>query len=98
MIEPTSRYATLPQLTFVTPDGRIITYLARRFVPQPGSIPVQGGATVQQSDRNRLDLIAARTLQQPELFWRIADANDAMDPFDLTRTPGCVLRVPSPQV
>jgi hypothetical protein len=98
MIEPTSRYATLAQLTWVAPDGRTITYLARRIVPQPGSIPIQGGATVQQSDRNRLDLIAARTLQQSELFWRIADANGAMDPFDLTRTPGSVLRVPTPQV
>jgi nucleoid-associated protein YgaU len=46
---------------------------------------------VKQSDR--LDLIAARTLGDPLLFWRIADANDAMNPFDLlTRR---ALRIPT---
>lgn len=98
MSAPTSRYAGLPHLIYVTPEGRIIVYLARRIVPQPLSIASQGGYTVQQSDRDRLDLIAARTLRQPELFWRIADANNAMNPFDLTLTPGLVLRVPAPQV
>jgi len=98
MLDPTSRYAGLPRLVYVTPEGRTIVYLSRRIVPQPESIPSQGGVTVQQSDRDRLDLIAARTLRQPELFWRIADANEAMNPFDLTVPPGLVLRVPTPQV
>jgi nucleoid-associated protein YgaU len=42
---------------------------------------------------DRLDLIAARTLGDPLLFWRIADANLALDPFDLVE-PGRALTVP----
>lgn len=99
MIDSTSRYAGLPKLTYTTPDGRVIVYLSRRFVPQPGSIPSQGQVTVQQSEHDRLDLVTARTpIRQPELFWRIADANEAMNPFDLTRPAGRTLRVPAPQV
>jgi len=46
---------------------------------------------------DRLDLITARTLSDPEQFWRIADANDAMDPTDLTNEPGSRLRIATPQ-
>jgi len=51
--------------------------------------------TVSQGDR--LDLITARTLGDPEQYWRICDANEAMNPPDLTDEPGEVLRVPVPQ-
>ena len=47
---------------------------------------------------DRLDLIAARTLGDPEQFWRVCDANDAMNPVILTEEPGRTLRVPVPQV
>ena len=33
---------------------------------------------------DRLDLITARTLGDPEQFWRVCDANDALDPAELT--------------
>ena len=98
MLNATSRYAGLPHLVYTTPEGRSIVYLSRRIVPQPETIPSQSVVTVQQSERDRLDLIASRTLRQPQLFWRIADANEAMDPFRLTFPAGCVLRVPAPQV
>ena len=32
-----SRYYGTSTLTYVTPDGETITYLARRIVPQPGA-------------------------------------------------------------
>jgi hypothetical protein len=51
--------------------------------------------TVAQSDR--LDLIASRTLGDSEQFWRVADANNAMHPLDLTEVVGRVLRIPLPQ-
>jgi nucleoid-associated protein YgaU len=53
--------------------------------------------TVTEGDR--LDLIAFRTLGDPEIFWRICDANDAMNPFDLVADGeiGRKLRVPIPQ-
>jgi hypothetical protein len=49
--------------------------------------------TVAQSDR--LDLITYRTLGDPEAFWRVADANNAMNPTELEQ-PGVTLRIPIP--
>jgi hypothetical protein len=46
---------------------------------------------VRQEDR--LDLIAARILGDPEQFWRVCDANNAMDPLELTARPGRMIRV-----
>ena len=95
MFDPTSRYASLPTATYVTPDGRTVTYVRRRFLPQGDTLPLLTEVTVTQGDR--LDLITARTLGDPEQFWRVADANDALDPVDLTDEPGSTLRVPIPQ-
>jgi hypothetical protein len=59
-------------------------------------MPLLVEVTVTQGDR--LDLITARTLGDPEQFWRICDANNAMNPFALTAEPGRVLRVAMPQM
>lgn len=95
MFENTSRYYNLAERSYTTPDGRVILYKERRFLPQGKDLPLLVEVTVGQSDR--LDLIAYRTLGQPELFWRVCDANDAMDPFLLTAEPGRKLRVAIPQ-
>ncbi|HXU45668.1 MAG TPA: hypothetical protein VN783_09085 [Thermoanaerobaculia bacterium] len=94
MFAQNSRYYNIPDLTYTAPSGQKIRYKARRFLPEGRSLPLQSIAIVAQSDR--LDLIAYRTLGNPELAWRIADANDAMDPFDLTAVPGRVLGIPRP--
>jgi hypothetical protein len=96
MFEPTSRYASLETATYVAPDGQQYTYVRRRFLPQGENQPLLVEVTV--SDGDRLDLIAARTLGDPEQFWRVCDANNAMHPFDLVAEPGAVLRVAIPQV
>ena len=43
---------------------------------------------------DRLDILAARFLADPILFWMIADANGAEDSSDLTATPGRAIRIP----
>ncbi len=96
MFETNSRYASLETATFTGPDGKTITYVRRRFLPQGESQPLLVEVTVSEGDR--LDTIAARTLGDPEQFWRICDANNAMNPFDLVAEPGAVLRVTVPQV
>jgi hypothetical protein len=96
MFEPTSRYANLKTAAYTAADGREITYVRRRFLPQGESQPLLVEATV--IDGDRLDLITSRTLGDPEQFWRVADANNAMNPVDLTGEPGRILRVPIPQV
>jgi hypothetical protein len=47
-------------------------------------------------DGQRIDSIAAATLGAPGLFWRICDANDALNPFDLMTRPGQIISVPMP--
>lgn len=96
MFEPTSRYYSRPTATYTMPDGRVVTYVRRRFLPRGERLPLLVEATV--IDGDRLDLITARTLGDPEQFWRVADANNAMNPFDLTKEPGAIVRVPIPQV
>jgi hypothetical protein len=95
MFKPTSRYYALEEVSLTTADGRIITYKRRRFLPDGEKMPLLVEVTVTEGDR--LDLITARTLGDPEQFWRICDANNAMDPLDLTAEVGTVVRVPVPQ-
>ena len=95
MFDPDSRYARLSTATRMEADGRVVSYVRRRFLPQGSSLPLLVEVQVAQGDR--LDLIAYRTLGDPTHSWRICDANDAMDPADLTADLGRSLRVPVPQ-
>lgn len=95
MFDPTSRYYSIETATYERDDGTTISYVRRRFLPQGDQLPTLVEVTV--SDEDRLDLIAARTLGNAEHFWRIADAEKAMNPFTLEEEPGRSLRVPIPQ-
>jgi hypothetical protein len=95
MFDPTSRYAQIETATTTLPDGRTVAYVKRRFLPQGRAQLLLAEATVLPGDR--LDLIAARTLGDAESFWRICDANDAMNPDDLESPTGRALRVPVPE-
>lgn len=96
MLEHTSRYDALETATYTAPDGRVIAYKRRRFLPQGEKMQLLVEVTVSEGDR--LDLITARTLGDPEQFWRICDANNTMNPFDLTAELGRTLRVPVPHM
>jgi hypothetical protein len=97
MFESSSRYSSLETATCTLPDGRIVAYKRRRFLPRGEEMDLLVEVTVTEGDR--LDLIAARTLGDPEIFWRVCDANDAMNPFDLVEDSeiGHKVRVPIPQ-
>ena len=94
MFTPASRYYTLENAT-IERDGRKIVYKRRRFLPQGDEMSLLAEVVV--IDGDRLDLITARTLGDPEQFWRVCDANNAMNPFDLTQPIGRRLRIPIPQ-
>lgn len=92
-----SRYYGFSTLTYTSPDGVTVSYLARRYVPQPGA---QNFATVAQHTvvhGDRLDLLAAKYLGDPLLYWLMCDANGATAPDELVRTPGSVVNITMPQ-
>ncbi len=96
MFDPTSRYYQLEQATYTRADGTEVRYVRRRFCPPGAALPLLVAVVVTEGDR--LDLITARTLGDPLQFWRVADANNALYPFDLLAEVGRELRVPVPQV
>jgi hypothetical protein len=91
---PSSRYASVPTAR-IDIDGVAVVYVRRRFVPQPESLSVFGAHTVTQGER--LDHIASQYLGDPELFWRICDANRALRPAELTDTIGRRLALALPE-
>jgi hypothetical protein len=95
MFDPTSRYYALETTTLTLPDGRQVAYKRRRFVPDGATLPLLTEVTVVDADR--LDLITARSLGDPQAFWRVCDANNVLDPFELTDEVGRTIRVPIPQ-
>jgi hypothetical protein len=92
-----SRYYGSSTLQYTAPHGQAVTYLARRFVPQPGAPNYSTVAqhTVRQGDR--LDLLAANYLGDPLMFWLLCDANGAVRPNALVETLGKVLNITTPQ-
>jgi hypothetical protein len=91
---PNSRYHGVPTKIFVAPDGRSIVYLARRFLPAADELSLVREHVVVEGDR--LDNLAARYLGDPELFWRVADGNNAMRAGALTEEVGRRLRMTHP--
>jgi hypothetical protein len=91
-----SRYQTTPTTTLTDASGTQIVYLQRRLVAQPASFRLLRFHGVVSSESGRLDNIAAGELGDPELFWRLCDANGALDPAELTATIGRRLRIALP--
>ena len=92
---PNSRYHTTPTATLVTSDRRTITYLRRRFVPPPERFATLREHTVVQGDR--LDRLAAQHLGDPEIYYRLCDANGTLRPDELIETVGRRIRVTLPE-
>lgn len=92
---PNSRYQGVAVAVYTRTDGTAIAYLTRRLVPQPEAFATISEHAVVEGER--LDHIADRYFGDPELFWRIADANGALRPEALIEMPGRRLRVTLPQ-
>ena len=96
MFEPTSRYYNIEDAKMKRKeDGAFILYKRRRFLPPLEKTALLAPEIVVAAG-DRLDLIAARTIGDPELFWRICDVNDKMHPAELTAESGTVLKIPLP--
>jgi hypothetical protein len=91
----TSRYNSVETTQLVTPDGKTIVYLRRRRIAQPEAF-----FTLQEHqviEGERLDNITSQFLGDPEQFWRLCDANNAMEPNELTDTAGRIIRITLPE-
>ncbi|MCK9495118.1 MAG: LysM domain-containing protein [Dehalococcoidia bacterium] len=92
--EQNSRYYGLPIARYERPGADPIPYVRRRFIPPVERYTEVERHHVQQGDR--IDRLAAHYLGDPERYWQIADANAAMDPADLTATPGDQISITLP--
>lgn len=95
LFSPSSRYNGIETAKLFTAEGEEIIYLRRRFVPQPERFATLREHLVTEGDR--LDNIAAQHLGDPELFWRLCDANRALRPEELTEEIGRRLRITLPE-
>jgi hypothetical protein len=80
-IPDNSRYRHVGITTAMAADGTLVVCFQRRFVPHPQRLATQTELQVTAGDR--LDNLAARYHDDPELFWQIADANRAMRAAEL---------------
>lgn len=92
---PPSRYSGIETATLKTSDGRTLVYLRRRLLPSSDRFQLLLEHLVVEGER--LDNIAAKYMDDPEAFWRLADSNDAMRPEELTEKPGRSLRITLPE-
>jgi hypothetical protein len=90
-----SRYYYTKTSRLEDATGREFVYLQRRFIPPPERFALLFEHTV--TDGERLDNIAAELLGDPEQFWRICDANNAIAPEELVETRGRRLRITLPE-
>lgn len=95
MFDSNSRYVKISTASLIDSNGREIAYIRRRFLPRSDDLPLLVEVTVTQGDR--LDLLTARAIGDPEQFWRACDASNAMNPSDLTGETGRKIRIPIPQ-
>jgi hypothetical protein len=89
-----SRYQGFATLAVQLEDGREVTYLRQRLLPDPDRFTLVAEHVVSEGDR--LDNIATVALGDPELSWRIADSSRAMRPGELTERIGRRLKISLP--
>ncbi len=90
-----SRYRGLPLLMHVDARGVEHVYIGPRLVPQPEALAEVGQYEVREGDR--IDNVAGQVFGDPELYWRIADANRVLTPGELTERIGRRLRITLPE-
>lgn len=95
MFSLTSRYRDIETVEFVMPDGRKVKYVRRRIVPAAERFALLQEHLVAGGER--LDNITAQYLGDPEQFWRICDANNVIDPAELTQHIGQRIRITLPE-
>ncbi len=92
MFTVNSRYHLVDTAKWRDANDQEVIFLRRRFIPLPKESLLEVEHVVTQDER--LDHIAAKYLGDPEQFWNLCDANNAMRADELTNTIGRRLRIP----
>ncbi len=90
-----SRYHSTGTATLEQVNKAPIAYLKRRFIAPPERFAVIQEHTVVEGDR--VDNLAAQYLGDPELYWRLCDANGVMRPDALTENAGDKIAITLPE-
>jgi len=91
----TSRYYAIPTSQLTQADGHTVVFVQRRFLPPPENFAPLQIITIVAGDR--LDNLAARYIGDPQLSWRLCDANGAMQPQALIVNVGATLVITLPE-
>jgi Base plate wedge protein 53 len=91
---PNSRYYGLPLRTRVNPDGTSDNFVGRRVIPALSRYRALDRYRVVGEER--IDAVAAEVFGDPELYWRICDANGDADPGRAAQPTGRLLVIPLP--
>ena len=94
LFPPNSRYAGVPLRTRVAADGTDETFVGRRIIPAMERYRALD--RYRTNNDSRIDNVAAAAFGDPELYWRICDANGDQEPADATSPEGRLLMIPLP--
>lgn len=91
---PNSRYRGVPIRTRIAENGNVEAFVGRRIIPDMDRYAPL--ARHKLFGLERIDRIAADYYGDPELYWRICDANGDEDPGQAAGPDGRVLVIPMP--
>ena len=90
MFDPNSRYYRMPTFTAAGTHGKTVTLVRLRILP-----PTAGVTTWQVTQADRPDLVAYHFYKDATRFWRIADANEVLDPAESYSVTGTSVQIPT---
>jgi hypothetical protein len=90
-----SRYHGVEITAFEQTGKEPLAHLKRRFIPASERYSILREHTVVEGDR--VDNLAAQYFGDPELYWRLCDANVVMHPQELTETVGAKVLITLPE-
>ena len=91
---PNSRYYQMPIRTHVTPDGTVESFVGRRIIPALERYRVLD--RYRTRSKSRIDTVADEVFGDPELYWRLCDANGDAEPATAAQPEARLLIVPLP--
>jgi hypothetical protein len=89
-IAKSSRYAKTKTVIAQAANGEAYEMIDIRDIPN-----VKGVFSTTPIDSDRLDLLAYRYYRDPLKFWRICDASEQMDPFNVVKSGESLLIPPN---